>query len=50
MNKYRVSFGALPADALPSDGVTNLEQNMMNSMENDDAGAQFNQDVFGPDF
>jgi hypothetical protein len=50
MNKYRASFGALPADALPSDGVTNLEQNMMNSMENDDAGAQFNQDVFGPDF
>jgi hypothetical protein len=26
-----------------------FEQNMMN-MENDDADAQFNQDVFGPDF
>jgi hypothetical protein len=49
MNKYRASFGALPADALPSDGSANLEQNMMNSMENDDAGAQFNRDVFGPD-
>jgi hypothetical protein len=49
MNKYRASFGALPSDPLPSDGVTNLEQNMMDSMENDDAGAQFNKDVFGPD-
>jgi hypothetical protein len=50
MNKYRASYGALPADALPSDGSANLEQEMMNSMENDDAGAQFNRDVFGPDF
>ena len=50
MNKYRASYGALPADALPSDGAANLEQEMMNSMENDDAGAQFNRDVFGPDF
>jgi hypothetical protein len=50
MNRYRASYGALPADALPSDGVASLEQNMMNSMENDDAGAQFNSDVFGPDF
>jgi hypothetical protein len=49
MNKYRTSFGALPADALPSDGSANLEQNMMNSMEDNDAGAQFNRDVFGPD-
>jgi hypothetical protein len=49
MNKYRASFGALPADALPSGGVTNLEQNMINSMDNNDAGAQFNEDVFGPD-
>jgi hypothetical protein len=31
-------------------GGRNLEQEMMNSMENDDAGAQFNKDVFGPDF
>jgi len=50
MNKYRASYGALPADELPSDGSANLEQEMMNSMENDDAGAQFNKDVFGPDF
>jgi hypothetical protein len=49
MNKYRTSFGALPAAALPSDGVTNLEQNMINSMDNNDADAQFNEDVFGPD-
>ena len=50
MDKYRSSFGALPADTLSSGGVTNPEQNMINSMENDDAGAQFNNDVFGPDF
>ena len=50
MDKYRASFGALPADALSSGGFTNPEQNMINSMENDDAGAQFNNDVFGPDF
>jgi hypothetical protein len=50
MDKYRASFGALPADALSSGGFTNPEQNMINSMDNDDAGAQFNNDVFGPDF
>jgi hypothetical protein len=50
MDKYRASFGALPADTLLSGGFTNPEQNMINSMENDDAGAQFNKDVFGPDF
>lgn len=50
MDKYRASFGALPADTLSSGGFTNPEQNMINSMENDDAGAQFNRDVFGPDF
>jgi len=50
MDKYRSSFGALPADTLSSGGVTNPEQNMINSMESDDAGAQFNNDVFGPDF
>ena len=50
MDKYRASFGALPADTLSSGGFTNPEQNMINSMENDDAGAQFNKDVFGPDF
>ena len=50
MDKYRASFGALPADTLSSSGFTNPEQNMINSMENDDVGAQFNNDVFGPDF
>ncbi len=49
MNRYRTSLGALPPDALPSNGLPNLEQNMINSMDNDDAGAQFNEDVFGPD-
>jgi hypothetical protein len=46
MDKYRASFGALPADTLSSSGFTNPEQNMINSMDNDDAGA----DVFGPNF
>src|SRR5882762_5187206 len=50
VDKYRASFGALPAETLSSGGFTNPEQNMINSMENDDAGAQFNNDVFGPDF
>ena len=50
MDKYRASFGALPADTLSSGGFTNPEQNLINSMEQDDAGAQFNNDVFGPDF
>ena len=50
MNKYRASFGALPADVLSSGGFTDPEQNMINSMDSDDAGAQFNNDVFGPDF
>jgi hypothetical protein len=50
MDKYRASFGALPADTLSSGGFTNPEQNMINSMEQDDASAQFNNDVFGPNF
>jgi len=53
MDKYRASFAALPADVMSSGsygGFTNPEQNMINSMDNDDAGAQFNRDVFGPDF
>jgi len=50
MDKYRANFGALPADSLASGGFTDPEQNMINSMENDDAEAQFNKDVFGPDF
>ena len=50
MDKYRASFGALPADALSSGGFTDPEQNMINSMEQDDASAQFNNDVFGPNF
>lgn len=50
MDKYRASFGALPAETLSSGGFTDPEQNMINSMENDDAAAQFNNDVFGPNF
>jgi hypothetical protein len=50
MDKYRAGFGALPADTLSSGGFTNPEQNMINSMDNDDAAAQFNNDVFGPNF
>ena len=49
MDKYRASFAALPADTLSSDssgGFTNPEQNMINSMEQDEAGA----DVFAPDY
>jgi hypothetical protein len=49
MKKYSASLGALPADAPSSGGLTKLEQNMIDSMDNDDAGAQFNEDVFGPD-
>ena len=48
MNRYRASLGASPADAMPSGGLTNLEQNMINSMDTNDAGDQFNEDVFGP--
>jgi hypothetical protein len=44
MDKYRASFGALPADTLSSGGFTNPEQNMINSMDQDEAGA----DVFAP--
>ena len=50
MDRYRASFGALPADTLSSGSFTDPAQNMINSMENDDAAAQFNNDVFGPDF
>lgn len=49
MDKYRASFAALPADTLSSGssgGFTNPEQNMINSMEQDEAGA----DVFAPDY
>jgi hypothetical protein len=49
MNKYRTSFAALPPEALSSGssgGFTNPEQNMINSMEQDEAGA----DVFAPDY
>jgi hypothetical protein len=47
MNKYRASFGALPADTQSSspEGFTDPEQNMINSMDQDDAGA----DIFNPD-
>jgi hypothetical protein len=47
MDRYRASFKVLP---LSSGGLTDPEQNIINSMEQDDAGAQFNNDVFGPDF
>jgi hypothetical protein len=50
MDKYRAAFGTLPADTLSSGGFTIPEQNIINSMEQDDAGAQFNDDVFGPNF
>ena len=49
MDKYRASFAALPADTLSSGssgGFTNPEQNMINSMDQDEAGA----DVFAPDY
>jgi hypothetical protein len=44
MDKYRASFGALPADIVSSGGYTNPEQNMIDSMDQDEAGA----DVFAP--
>lgn len=50
MDKYRAAFGALPAETLSSGGFTSPEQNMIDSMEQDDASAQFNNDVFGPNF
>jgi hypothetical protein len=50
MNKYRASYGALPPDTLSAGGFTDPEQNLINSMDNDEASAQFNNDVFGPDF
>jgi len=49
MDKYRTRFAALPADTLSSGssgGFTNPEQSMINSMEQDEAGA----DVFAPDY
>jgi hypothetical protein len=46
MDKYRAGFGALPADTLSSGGFTNPEQNMIDSMEQDGAGA----DVFAPNY
>jgi len=50
MNKYRAIYGALPADTLSAGGFTKPEQNLIDSMDNDEASAQFNNDVFGPDF
>jgi hypothetical protein len=50
MDKYRASFRTLPAEALSSGGFANPERNLIDSMNNDDAGAQFNNDVFGSDF
>ncbi|MGY3609162.1 MULTISPECIES: hypothetical protein [unclassified Bradyrhizobium] len=50
MDKYRASYGALPATTLSAGGFTDPEQNLINSMDDEDASAQFNNDVFGPDF
>jgi hypothetical protein len=50
MNKYRASYGALPTGVRSAGGLTEPEQNLINSMEQDDASAQFNNDVFGPNF
>lgn len=50
MDKYRASFHALPAGLLSSRGFTDPEQNLINSMDDDEAGAQFYNDVFGSDF
>jgi hypothetical protein len=47
MNKYQASFGALPADAMssgPSGGSSGIEQDMINSMDQNEAGA----DIFAP--
>jgi hypothetical protein len=46
MEKYRASFAALPADTLSSGGFTSPEQNMIDSMDQDEAGA----DVFAPNY
>jgi hypothetical protein len=46
MDKYRANFSALPTDTLSSGGFTDPEQNMINSMDQDDAGA----DIFNPGF
>jgi hypothetical protein len=50
MDSYRANFQALPMDALTSGGFTNPEQNIVNSMENDDEEGQFNTDAFDPGF
>jgi len=50
MDKYRASYGALAPDTLSAGGFTDPERNLINSMDQDDASAQFNNDVFGPDF
>lgn len=46
MDKYRASFGTLPADTLSSGSFADPEQNMINSMEQDESGS----DVFAPDY
>ena len=50
MDNYRASFRTLPAEALSSGGFTDPERNLIDSMNNDEAGAQFNNDVFGSGF
>jgi hypothetical protein len=44
MNSCRASFGALPRQM--SGGLTNPEENIINSMESDDGESQFNADIF----
>jgi hypothetical protein len=44
MDRYRASFAALPMDTLSSGGISSPEQNMIDSMAEDEAGA----DVFAP--
>jgi hypothetical protein len=49
MKKYQASFGALPADAMlsgPSGGSSGIEQDLINSMDQDEAGA----DIFAPNY
>lgn len=51
MKRYSSSLGTpLPTDWVPQGGGISAEQEVMSGIESDDAAAQFNSDVFGPDF
>lgn len=50
MNRYRTNYKAISPETLASGKFLDPEQNLINSMEGDDASSQFNKDVFGPDF